>query len=183
MKIAWISVGIIAFDQVTKYLVKQYMVLHESIPVIGSTIQLTYVENPGMAFGIRFFADHPFLGRWFFSIVSVAASILLIVYMFKTRGERLTYRLSLALILGGAVGNLIDRVLMGRVIDFVDIDIPNLLGMHRWPVFNVADSAVVTGMILMSAFILFGKSGAKEEEDRKLNEEIPVGIEKTQKVE
>lgn len=138
-------------------MVKQWMVLHDSIPVFGTTVQLTFLENPGMAFGIRFFESHPFWGRWFFSIVSVVASIGLIWYIYKMRHERWIYRLSLALILGGAMGNLIDRVMYGRVVDFVDVDIPDVVGMQRWPVFNVADSSVVCGMIIMTAFVLFGR--------------------------
>ena len=139
-------------------MVKHWMVLHDSIPVLGNTIQLTYLENPGMAFGIRFFESHPFWGRWFFSIVSVIASVGLIWYIYKMQHERLVYRVSLALILGGAMGNLVDRLLYGRVVDFVDVDIPDMLSMQRWPVFNVADSAVVCGMIIMTAFVIFGKA-------------------------
>lgn len=157
MKIYWIALCVVVFDQVTKWMVKQWMVLHDSIPVFGTTVQLTFLENPGMAFGIRFFESHPFWGRWFFSIVSVVASIGLIWYIYKMRHERWIYRLSLALILGGAMGNLIDRVMYGRVVDFVDVDIPDVVGMQRWPVFNVADSSVVCGMIIMTAFVLFGR--------------------------
>jgi signal peptidase II len=139
-------------------MVKHWMVLHDSIPVLGTTVQLTYLENPGMAFGIRFFESYPFWGRWFFSIVSVVASVGLIWYIYKMQRERLIYRISLTLILGGAMGNLVDRLMYGRVVDFVDVDIPDMLGMQRWPVFNVADSAVVCGMIIMTAFVIFGKA-------------------------
>ncbi|NUM82171.1 signal peptidase II [bacterium] len=157
MKIYWVAFWIVIFDQVSKIVVKNYMMLHDSIPVIGTTVQLTFLENPGMAFGIRFFETHPFWGRWFFSVVSVVASIGLIWYIYKMRHEKFLYRLSLGLILGGAVGNLIDRVLFGRVVDFVDVDIPDIFGMQRWPVFNIADSSVVCGMIIMTAFVLFAK--------------------------
>lgn len=152
-----ISAVIILFDQVTKVMVKSWMYLHQSIPVIGDTIRLTFVENPGMAFGIRFFEEHPFLGRWFFTIVSVIASVLLVWYIYKMRYERRIYRISLGLILGGAIGNLIDRFLYGRVVDFLDTDFPDILGMQRWPVFNVADSAVVCGMVIVTFLVIFTK--------------------------
>ncbi len=163
MRIYLIALLIVLADQGSKILVKETMMLHDTIPVVGSTIQLTYIENPGMAFGIRFFETHPFWGRWFFSIVSVVASLGLIWYIHTTRGEKLMYRLSLGLILGGAIGNLIDRVIFGRVVDFMDVDIPDMLGMQRWPVFNIADSAVVCGMILMTFYVVFAKPSQKEE--------------------
>ncbi len=165
MKVYVLALLIIASDQVSKMVVKGSMTLYESIPVFGTTLQLTYIENPGMAFGIRFFEDHPFWGRWFFSIVSVIASIGLIWYIRLAKKESRLYRASLGMILGGAVGNLIDRISYGRVVDFVDVDIPDMMGMSRWPVFNVADSAVVCGMILMTCYILFVKrSDPKSEE-------------------
>ncbi len=156
---------IIALDQVTKWMVKSWMHLHQTIPVFGDAVRLTFVENPGMAFGVRFFQDHPFLGRWFFTIVSVIASFLLVWYIYKMRHERKSYRIALGLILGGAVGNLIDRFLYGRVVDFLDADIPDMLGMQRWPVFNIADSAVVCGMILITALIFFSKPREQAEKN------------------
>ncbi len=172
-KLYLISLGVILADQLTKWIIKSTMVLHQSIRIIGDTVQLTFVENPGMAFGIRFFHTHPFFGRWFFTIVSVIASLVLIWYIYKMRRERRLYRISLALILGGAVGNLIDRFLYGRVVDFMDVDIPDWLGMDRWPVFNVADSAVVCGMILMTVLVLFGKS-TNTETEKATHEEMAV---------
>ena len=157
-----IALTIVLIDQISKWMVKSWMIIHDSIPLIGSTIQLTYIENPGMAFGIRFFESHPFWGRWFFSVVSIVASIGLVWYIYQARKETILYRTSLGLILGGAVGNLIDRVLFGRVVDFMDVDIPDVFGMHRWPVFNVADSAVVVGMIIMTFFVIFHKPGDQE---------------------
>lgn len=164
MKIYWLAFWIVVIDQVTKWMVKHWMALHDSIALIGSTVQLTYLENPGMAFGIRFFETHPFWGRWFFSIVSILASAGLIWYIYRMRHERWIYRVSLSLILGGAMGNLIDRVAFGRVVDFMDVDIPDMLGMQRWPVFNVADSSVVLGMIIMSAFVMLSKHEKEQHE-------------------
>lgn len=157
MKIYWIAFLVVLLDQSAKLIIKETMRIHEVIQVLGTTVQLTYLENPGMAFGIRFFETHPFWGRWFFSVVSIVASIGLVWYIYRTRHERLPYRISLSLILGGAVGNLIDRVVYGRVVDFLDVDMPDVLGLQRWYVFNIADAAVVCGMILMTGMVLFSK--------------------------
>ncbi len=165
-RIYLISAVIVVLDQITKWMVKSWMYLYESIPLIGDSVRLTFVENPGMAFGVRFFHDHAFLGRWFFTIVSFGASIALIWYIHKMRYERGPYRAALGLILGGAVGNLIDRFLYGRVVDFMDVDIPDMLGMQRWPVFNVADSAVVCGMVIITFMILFTKPAAPHEKKK-----------------
>jgi signal peptidase II len=129
-----------------------------SIPIVGDFLRLTYIENPGMAFGIDFGY------KLFFSLFSIAASIGILVYLFKARNENLMFRTSLAMILGGAVGNLIDRVFYGvifneaplfygKVVDFIDVDFFNIdfLGYHlsRWPVFNIADASVTLGVVLM----------------------------------
>jgi signal peptidase II len=177
-KLYLISLGVIFLDQVTKWIVKSTMLLHQSVSVIGETVQLTFVENPGMAFGIRLFQTHPFLGRWFFTIVSFVASGILIWYIYKMRYERMTYRISLALILGGAIGNLVDRLIYGRVVDFMDVDVPDMLGMQRWPVFNVADSAVVCGMILMTCLVLLSKSHSITHDNLKEDSEPSIANEK-----
>ncbi len=158
MKVYWIAFAVVILDQATKLAVKATMAMHQVVQVLGTTVQLTYLENPGMAFGIRFFETHPFWGRWFFSAVSIIASFGLIWYIYRMRAESRVYRIALALILGGAIGNLIDRVLYGRVVDFIDMDMPDVMGLQRWYVFNIADAAVVCGMILMTGFVLFAKS-------------------------
>jgi signal peptidase II len=132
--------------------------LGSSRPIWGDVLRLTYIENPGMAFGIDIG------GKLFFSLFSILASIGILVYLYKARHEHIAFRISLALILGGAVGNLIDRVFYGvifneaplfygRVVDFIDADFftINFFGLHlsRWPVFNIADASVTCGVILM----------------------------------
>jgi len=169
MRVLILSAIIVAADQLTKLLVKGFVVpglgvrlggmaYGESIPVLGDLLRLTYIENPGMAFGI----DPG--GKLFFSLFSLAASIAILVYLYRMRTEPLTPRVALALILGGAVGNLIDRIFYGvlfggaplfygRVVDFVDIDFFDLtIGSYhltRWPVFNIADACVTIGVILL----------------------------------
>lgn len=170
MRVFLISLAIVVLDQTTKIIVKEYMFLGQSIDVLGSTFQLTFIENPGMAFGIRVGQEGSLIGRWFFATVSVVASGFLIYYIYRVRHERLFYRVSLGLILGGAVGNLIDRVFYGRVVDFLDFDFPDVFGLSRWPIFNVADSSVVIGMIMMSLFVFFGRHAMKNDEDPEVTE-------------
>ncbi len=169
--IIYISVAfIVLLDQISKYIIKSSMYLYESIEFIGNFFRITYIENPGMAFGIQM--ENKFL----FTFLSIAAAVIVLVYLIRLPNERLLFRFSLAMIMGGAIGNLIDRIFFGRVVDFLDVEffdisIPafNFLfinfpgyALTRWPVFNVADSAVTCGMILISWLILFQKSPLKK---------------------
>jgi len=133
-----ISVVIVA-DQLTKHLIRDMMTVGQSIPVLGDVVRFTFVENRGIAFGIRI--SH----GWIFTVLSIVASIGIIIYLVKQWQESNWIKSALALILGGAVGNLIDRIAFSKVVDFVDVGI----GTTRWPVFNVADSAVVIGMFIL----------------------------------
>jgi signal peptidase II len=169
VKVLFLSTLIIVVDQVTKLLVKgvhlpalgirwEGMTYGESIPVLGDFFRLTYIENPGMAFGIDVG------GKLFFSLFSVAASVAILLYIIHVRTSPIPFRLALAMILGGAVGNLIDRVFygvlygdaplfFGRVVDFFDVDFFDLsfgtYDLSRWPVFNVADASVTIGVLLV----------------------------------
>lgn len=147
MGVLVITVIIVALDQATKLLVKARFFLGESIEVLGDVLRFTYIENPGMAFGIRIG------GKYFFTVFAALATIVIMIYLYRIRREKLPARLSLALILGGAIGNLIDRFAYGSVIDFIDVGINNT----RWPVFNIADSAVSIGMVILMALVLFEK--------------------------
>jgi signal peptidase II len=162
---------IIVLDQITKFVVKQSMNLYESIGVIGDFFRLTYIENPGMAFGIQF------ENKILFTILSIAAAVIVLIYLLRMTKEKFIFRMALALILGGAIGNLIDRLINGRVVDFFDfeffdISLPafkflflNFPGydMTRWPVFNIADSAVTCGMLLLTYIIFTQKAVTKQE--------------------
>ncbi len=142
MGVLFITALIITADQISKSLVKSTMTLHESIPAIPGFFHLTYVLNKGMAFGI----DLPFgIGTLFFSGVSLIITCFLVWILWCERNNNLLMRVSLALILGGAIGNLIDRILFGKVIDFFDF----MVGDFHWYIFNIADSAVTVGIILM----------------------------------
>ena len=172
MRVLLLSFGIVIADQVSKLLVKgisiPWLGIHHegmqygaSRPILGDFFRLTYIENPGMAFGIDVG------GKLFFSIFSVIASLAILYYLYRARTGPLGFRLSLAMILGGAVGNLVDRMLYGvifgdaplfygRVVDFFDVDFFNVtIGTYhlsRWPVFNIADASVSIGVILLLIF-------------------------------
>lgn len=146
---------IVILDQITKYYVDASMRLHESIPVIDGLFSITHVRNPGAAFG--FLADaSPVFRAIFFVAVTVLAIFLVLHYIWKSRAEEPRLTFALSLILSGAVGNLIDRVRLGEVIDFLDV----YIGAYHWPAFNVADSAISVGaVILLIEIIRGGKDG------------------------
>lgn len=184
MRIVFVSFIIVLLDQVSKLLVKGFTIpfinIHyegmypgQRIPIIGDFFRLTFIENPGMAFGFDPGND---LKLWI-SLFSLFASIGLLIYLYLIRNQGLSLRLSIAFILGGAVGNLIDRMLYGvlygyaplfygKVVDFLDIDFFNvsILGRYydRWPIFNVADAAVSIGVLIL---LLFYKKYKKEPEE------------------
>jgi signal peptidase II len=131
-------------DFITKAYISSTMYLHESIVVVGGFFNITYVRNPGAAFS--FLADAPPVFRFvFFVTVTVFAIILILTYIAKSKLEEPLMTLGLSLIMSGAVGNLIDRVRFGEVIDFLDI----YVGSHHWPAFNVADSAITVGAFIL----------------------------------
>ena len=144
-----IALIIIVADQVSKWVVLQSFRVGESVPVVPGLFDLTFVLNRGAAFSL--FATLPEqIRNPFFICVSITAAVLIIFYRVRyLHGHRLA-SFSLALILGGAIGNLIDRMRYGVVIDFFDAHI----GAYHWPVFNVADSAITVGVTLMCVDML-----------------------------
>lgn len=144
------ALPVVVLDQVSKYLVRQNLELHASVNVLGNFFRLTYVENSGIVFGIRVGSTLPF-----FTLLSVVASLLILTYFYYERTSPIFVRISLAVVLGGAIGNLIDRLMYGSVVDFLDFG----LGPYRFFVFNVADSAVTVGIIafLLLPYLLAGR--------------------------
>lgn len=138
-----LTIGLIVIDQVTKYIVERTLRLYDPVPVIGDYFRLTYIFNRGAAFGIH-------LGEWSrvaFSILPVAAAVLLYLMYRQTPWADKTRLVSIALVTGGAIGNLIDRIRSSRgVVDFFDVGV----GDVRWPVFNVADIGVTIGALLLA---------------------------------
>lgn len=126
---------IVALDQLTKFLIKQNIQLNQSIPIIKNTLHLTYVANTGSAFGL-------FKGfNVFFILFSIIVIIVIFYYLKEIVKNKRLLQIGVGLLLGGTIGNLIDRLFYGAVIDFIDFRI--------WPVFNVADSAVTVSVILL----------------------------------
>ena len=140
---------IIAADQVVKRVVVSVLESGQSFDFIGSVVRFTRTTNTGAAFGLL-----RGQGPWFI-IVSAAASLAIVVFRREIAKLRRWDQIAFGLILGGAIGNLIDRIRLGAVIDFIDIGLSGL----RWPAFNVADTAISIGVVLLAcSFILFPRS-------------------------
>ena len=155
----------------------------ESIPVIGDFFRITFTENPGMAFGFDPGSDFKLL----ISIFSLVASIGLLIYLFVVRNKSLSLRIAIALILAGAVGNVIDRMFYGliydyaplfygKVVDFFDFDFFNftLLGRSydRWPIFNIADASVSIGVFILLFF--YKQHQEDDNKSKEITEEDPA---------
>lgn len=146
MIVLTISLVIVVIDQISKYLIRSTMELHETIPVIKNFFHLTYVSNDGMVFGINF----PW-SMYFLAAASFLLTIFLIGYLWYERKGHLILRISLSLIIAGAIGNFIDRAMFKAVVDMFDFI---FWGWHFY-IFNVADSAVTVGMILYLSYSFF----------------------------
>ena len=138
----WLTLVFLVLDQITKHWVAGSMDLYQSVNMTAF-FNITYVHNPGAAFS--FLADQPGWQRWFFAAIAAIASVIFVVWLAKTPKENKSLSIAFALMLSGALGNLIDRVLLGYVIDFLDF----YIGSYHWPAFNVADSAIFVGALLM----------------------------------
>ena len=149
--IAWISVAIIvvAADQATKWAIIEWVPLYDKVP-INSFLNLTHQQNRGAAFS--FLADQSGWQRWFFVVLASAVSVVIVVWIWRIRGVGPAVLIAgLSLILGGAVGNLIDRAMLGYVTDFIQV----WFGDWAFPSFNVADSAISVGAVLLIVDALF----------------------------
>ena len=140
----WIAAAIVVFDQATKALVKARLPLHESVTVIPGFFDLTHVRNTGAAFGMLNNMEFAYKPAVMVAVALVALGAVASYALTLPATQRIA-RYGLALILGGAAGNLIDRATMGYVVDFVDV---YWRGVHFWA-FNVADSAITVGVVLM----------------------------------
>ncbi|GAB4331628.1 MAG: hypothetical protein Kow0037_08390 [Calditrichia bacterium] len=163
-----IIAGVVTLDQLTKYLAKVFLSdlpgNQPYIKILGDFFRLTYVENPGIAFGIRI------NNKVFFTLLSLLAIVVVFIYLLQLR-DHFVLRIAFAFILGGAFGNLYDRMVHGKVIDFLDFEFFNIhlpsfkllffefhgYYMQRWPVFNIADIAVSLGMILIILNAIFDR--------------------------
>ena len=152
-----IALLIVILDRASKWIVAKDISLHDSIQLIPHVFYLTHEENRGAAFGL--FAQSP--SQWKIGMLilfSIVALIVVLALLWRSGHAMTATGVGLSLILGGAVGNLWDRLLNGRVVDFLLV----YIGSYQWPAFNVADSAIVVGAGLLVYEILFDKSPAQE---------------------
>ncbi len=134
--------AVVTFDQLTKLWILNSFSLYESLEIIPGFFSLTYLTNKGAAFG--FLAGQAGVWRhYLFLILGAVALVVIVISWFKLRQSHQLYSISLALIGGGALGNLIDRIRLGSVVDFLDV----YIGRHHWPAFNIADSAITVGVV------------------------------------
>jgi signal peptidase II len=147
----WLIAALVVLDQVTKAIVVREIPLHDSVTVIPGLLNFTHVRNTGAAFGLLNALHFP--GKTLIiTLLAVAAILAIVFYAGKFASETFVARLGLALVLGGALGNLVDRARLGYVVDFVDV---HYAGWHFWA-FNVADSAITVGaVVLILDMILF----------------------------
>jgi signal peptidase II len=152
-----IAVMVVLLDRITKLAVARNISLHDSVQIIPDFFRLTHVENRGAAFGL--FADSPSEWKiWMLVLFSVVALIVVSTLLWRNSHSMTTTGVGLSLILGGAIGNLWDRLISGRVVDFFLF----YIGQYQWPAFNVADSAIVVGAGLLVIEILFAKAPAEK---------------------
>lgn len=155
LKWLWLSLLALVLDQASKITIANSMQLYESIPLLP-LFNLTYVHNQGAAFS--FLSEAGGWQRWFFAAMAAGISAILTVWLARLKTHEQLLAAALALILGGAIGNLIDRLAYGYVIDFLDV----YYQTWHWPAFNIADSAITLGVMLM-LLESFGIGKKKEE--------------------
>lgn len=138
----WLSALVIAIDQLTKAAIERTLDMYQSISVLP-VLEITRLHNTGAAFS--FLAGEPGWQRWLFTALAIAVSVVLVLWLRRIDRSSRALASAVALILGGAIGNVIDRIRLGHVIDFVNVH----WGVHYFPAFNVADSAISIGAVLL----------------------------------
>ena len=157
LKWLWLSVVLIILDQITKQLAENLLALYQTVPVIPF-FNIVLVYNTGAAFS--FLADESGWQRWFFLGLSIVISIVLLIWLGRLKSDQRLQAIALALILSGAIGNLIDRAIYGHVIDFLDI----YYDRWHWPAFNLADSAITIGAVLLIFDTLFNSASVSSKQ-------------------
>jgi signal peptidase II len=140
----WLPLVIVALDQLTKAAIRATLPLHESVTIVPGLMDFTHVRNTGAAFGILNLAEFPFKSA-VIALVATAALVAVGMYAASLAHHQLVARIGLALIIGGATGNLLDRIAVGSVVDFVDV----YWRTHHFWAFNIADSAITIGVAIM----------------------------------
>lgn len=156
LKYLWLTAVIIVLDLASKAVVSQHFTLYETIAVIPGWFNLTLAHNSGAAFS--FLANESGWQRWFFAIIALIVSIIIFFWIKRLQQHERWVAIGLALVLGGALGNLWDRLTLGYVVDFLDFYYQNSTqkAMH-WPAFNIADMAISTGAFMLIIDALFTK--------------------------
>lgn len=156
----WLSLLVLVVDLLVKQWVIINFTLHESMPLIPC-ISLFYARNPGAAF--NFLAGADGWQRWFFSVIAIVIMLILLVIMYRARSSQKMSNMAYALIIGGAAGNLIDRLWHGFVIDMIDFHI----GDWHFPTFNIADAVICVGaaLVVLEGFLPSASPGAKQKGD------------------
>jgi signal peptidase II len=152
----WVPIAIVVLDQITKAIVRAKLPLHDSVNIVPGLLDFTHVRNTGAAFGIMNAVDFP-MKTVVLALIATAALIGVALYALSISHHQLLARLGLALIIGGAAGNLIDRLVEGSVVDFVDV---YWRTYHFWA-FNVADSAITIGVVVMLLDMLGAGNASK----------------------
>ncbi len=151
----WPALAVLILDQVTKAIVLRTMAVHTAIPVIDGFFNLVHVRNRGMAFGI-FNRLQGELGFYLLVAATLGAIAVLITWVVRLPAEETTFLLGLSLVMGGALGNLTDRLRHREVVDFLDFH----LGPYHWPAFNTADTAITAGIFWIAGCLLFKRPPA-----------------------
>lgn len=150
MKWLWVSALVLVVDQLTKWLVEAHLALYQTIELLPF-LALRKAYNEGAAFS--FLSDASGWQRWFFIVLALVVIVILLVWLLRLPREEWQVRLALVLIIGGAAGNVIDRIIYGHVVDFIDV----FYGSWHWPTFNVADSAITVGAALLLLDVFRGR--------------------------
>jgi signal peptidase II len=153
LRYLFVSLGLIALDQWTKWLVEIHLPQHTAQPIIPGLLNLTHVRNTGVAFGL-FASQGMSGGSWLLTLLGLAALAAVAIYFWFASAHDRLLLVSLALVVGGAIGNLIDRIREGFVTDFID--------PPRWPAFNVADIEITLGVLILIGVYAFGSDPAPE---------------------
>lgn len=139
-----ISIAVFLLDQISKQIVVQSLVQHQSIEVLPDFFSISYIHNRGAVFGLGSTFATPYLS-WLLSLLSVVSLVVILAYFLRVNATNRRLYTGLALVLGGAMGNLYDRLKNGYVVDFIDVH----WFLHHWPTFNLADSAICIGVGLL----------------------------------
>jgi signal peptidase II len=164
LRFLWLSVLAIFLDQWTKGLILQYFELYQSVQITGF-FNLTYVRNYGAAFS--FLSDQGGWQRWFFTIIAIGVSVLILWWLKHAKKQQIMLSVAFCLVLGGAIGNVYDRIAYGYVIDFLDFHAFN----WHWPAFNVADSSIFLGAVLLIVDMIKNKKDLAGNEQSHDNQE------------